>query len=171
MTEQERYVNRYWGARGKAITASTQKSHDEINTALPVWDKSLFKNRLLSKLQNEHAMPGATINDFSKAQIKAAARSITSTRRFVSLEETFHRGAVDKLKETKNLWRIYKLGGSTAMNNTSFTSYGKGGKVEVIDGAIYHAYGEYNMGGVIVIFFEPTDSKEPFKVSVGGIIH
>ena len=170
MTEQERYVNRYWGARGKAIIASTQKSHDEINTALPVWDKTLFKNRLLSKLQNEHAMPSATINDFSKAQIKAAARSITSTRRFVSLEETFHRGAVDKLKETKNLWRIYKLGGSTAMNNTSFTSYGKGGKVEVIDGAIYHAYGEYNMGGVVVIFYEPTDSKETFKVSIGGVI-
>lgn len=161
-TEQELYLTRYWNARKAFIN----KKRIEAGPAFKPLTKNDFEKQVLSTL--DPTGTGKTLNDFSKAEIKAAARKTTSTRLYLSEEEMFHRGAVEKLKEQSLLSKIYQQGGSTAMANTSYTS-----KRDVIthNGAMYTSYGSYNFGGVDVIFYEPADSQDPFLVSIGGKLY
>ena len=158
-TEQELYITRYWNARKSFIN----KKRREAGPAFGDLTKAKFEKQILSTL--DPVGTGKTINDFSKTELKAAAKKITSTRLYLSEEEMFHRGAVGKLKEQGLLSKIYRQGGSTALTNTTYTS-----QKEVINhkGAMYTSYGRYNFGGVIVIFYEPSNSQDPFLVSIGG---
>lgn len=161
-TEQELYLTRYWNVRKAFIN----RKREEAGEAFKPLTKSDFERQILSTLDPKGT--GKTINDFSKDKIKAAARKNTSTILYLSKEEMFHRGAVEKLKEQGLLSRIYRQGGSTAMENTTFTS-----KKDVMlhKGDAYTSYGTYNFGGVDVIFYEPTDSQNPFLVSIGGKLY
>ena len=161
-TEQELYLTRYWNARKDFIN----KKREAAGPVFKPLTKNDFERQILSTL--DPSGTGKTLNDFSKTEIKAAARKNTSTRLYLSEEEMFHRGAVEKLKEQGLLSKIYRQGGSTAMTNTTYTS-----KRQVINhkGAMYTSSGEYNFGGVVVIFYEPADSQDPFLVSIGGKLY
>ena len=161
-TEQELYLTRYWNARKDFLN----RKRVAAGPAFKPLTKGDFERQVLSTLDPTGS--GKTLNDFSKAEIKAAARKTTSTRLYLSEEEMFHRGAVEKLKEQGLLSRIYRQGGSTAMSNTSYTS-----KRQMLShkGALYTSYGEYSFGGVLVVFYEPADSQDPFLVSIGGKLY
>lgn len=159
MTDSEKYFNKYWNARKTFINYKhRQAGISEIS-------REEFKNRVLSRLDPTGSKD---LSDFSRDEIKKAARATTSTRLYQSQEEMFHRGATDVLKENKLTHKIYQQGGSLSMGNTTFT---KNYHVKDIDGVTYTATGTYNFGGVAVIFYMPTDSKDPFRVSIGGKIY
>lgn len=165
-TEQELYLTRYWNVRKAFINRKREEARESTGADFKPLTKSDFEKQVLATLDPRGT--GKTLNDFSKAEIKAKARKITSTALYMSKEEMFHRGAVEKLKEQGLLSRVYREGGSTAMENTTFTS-----KKDVMmhKGAAYTSYGTYNFGGVDVIFYEPTDSQESFLVSIGGKLY
>lgn len=159
MTDSEKYFNKYWNARKTFINYKhRQAGVDEMT-------RDEFKDRVLGRLDGTRSK---TLDDFSREEIKKAARAITSTRLYQTQEQMFHRGATDVLKENKLTHKVYQQGGSLSMDNTTFT---KNYHVKDIDGTTYTATGTYNFGGVAVIFYMPTDSRDPFRVSIGGVIY
>ena len=159
MTDSEKYFNKYWNARKTFINYKhRQAGISEIS-------RDEFKDRVLSRLDPTGSK---TLSDFSREEIKKAARSTTSTRLYQSQEAMFHRGATEVLKENKLTHKVYQQGGSLSMDNTTFT---KNYHSKDIGGVLYTATGTYNFGGVEVIFYMPTDSKDPFRVSIGGKIY
>lgn len=159
MTDSEKYFNKYWNARKTFINYKhRQAGISEIS-------RDEFKDRVLSRLDPTGSKD---LSDFSRDEIKKAARATTSTRLYQSQEEMFHRGATEVLKENKLIHKVYQQGGSLSMENTTFT---KNYQVKDIDGTTYTSTGTYYFGGVAVIFYMPTDSRDPFRVSIGGKIY
>lgn len=159
MTDSEKYFNKYWNARKTFINYKhRQAGISEIT-------RDEFKDRVLSRLDPTGSK---NLSDFSREEIKKAARATTSTRLYQTQEEMFHRGATAVLKENKLIHKVYQQGGSLSMENATFT---KNYQVKDIGGITYTSTGTYNFGGVAVIFFMPTDSRDPFRVSIGGVIY
>lgn len=156
MTDSEKYFNKYWNARKTFI------NYKHRQAGISELTKTEFKDRVLSRLDPTGSK---TLNDFSREEIKKAARATTSTKLYQTKEEMFHRSATRLLRENKLTNKIYQQGGSLAMENTTFT---KDYQIKNIGGASYTATGTYNFGGVAVIFFMPLDSRDAPVISIGG---
>lgn len=154
------YLQRYFNARKTWMNAK------RASKGLPHETYSQFENKVLSRL--DPLGTGKTLKDFSRVEIKDAAGKILRTKVYMSEEEVIHRNVINQLKERKLYNKVYRLGGSTALNKQTFTT----GPLSIVyNGTSYTANGKYSLGGVELIFWTPGNSLNPPLIQLGGVFY
>ena len=107
------------------------------------------------------------ISKATKTPIKEIAKKQLNSVTYTSYEKRVHKNVTNILKEEGMTTRLYRAGGKTAFESTSFE---QGVFTTSINGNAYQAKGRYNMGGVFVYIWTSVAGSQEQIIQMGNYL-
>lgn len=154
ITKTEDYIEKYFQLRKKFIHAK-ERSAGVDETSLSKWKKRV------------EAQMAKKDRSFTIENARKSMQELLNTNLYTDYKERVHKNVTKVLKEEGMTSRLYRMGGKTAMDKTSFID--KVGERD-INGEQFKAKGYYRMGTVKVIFWTSKDGSREQYIEFINII-
>ena len=139
------YIEMYYKTQNKYINLKRSEAGAGFMT------EEDFKKRIHAEAVMKYG------ENYTTEQVKKAITSYLNTKVYKSTAELMHTNLMKKLKEEGVVSRIYRMGGKTSMEATSYTKKLDDGE-GILEG--YHSNGFYRLGSIIVKFWSSDDKSE-----------